>query len=135
METLPPQGQPVTALGAMPDDVLIVEDDAIIAMDFEEAILGLGVQAVRTAANVNEALAMIAERTPHFALLDVGLGSETSLVVADRLVELGVPFALVTGYRADLALFSRFAHRPILSKPYAMDDLQTVLRNWSVPRP
>ena len=28
----------------MPDDVLIVEDDAIIALDFEDTILGFGVK-------------------------------------------------------------------------------------------
>ena len=31
----------------MPDDVLIVEDDPIIALDFEDTILGFGVKTVR----------------------------------------------------------------------------------------
>ena len=33
----------------MPNDVLIVEDDPIIALDFEDTILGFGVKTVRTA--------------------------------------------------------------------------------------
>jgi hypothetical protein len=33
----------------VPDDVLIVEDDLIIALDFEDTILGFGVKTVRTA--------------------------------------------------------------------------------------
>ena len=48
----------------MPNDVLIVEDDPIIALDFEDTILGFGVKLVRTAANVAKALNMIAERPP-----------------------------------------------------------------------
>ena len=36
----------------MPGDVLIVEDDPIIALDFEDTILGLGVKTVRTAGSV-----------------------------------------------------------------------------------
>ena len=36
----------------MPADVLIVEDDPIIALDFEDTILSLGVKTVRSAANV-----------------------------------------------------------------------------------
>ena len=36
----------------MPGNVLIVEDDPIIALDFEDTILGFGVKAVRTAGNV-----------------------------------------------------------------------------------
>ena len=46
----------------LPDDVLIVEDDAIIALDFEDTILGFGVKTVRTAASVARALELIADR-------------------------------------------------------------------------
>ena len=31
----------------MPNDVLIVEDDPIIALDFEDTLLGFGVKTVR----------------------------------------------------------------------------------------
>ena len=37
---------------ALPHDVLIVEDDPIIALDFEDRILGFGVKTVRCAASV-----------------------------------------------------------------------------------
>ena len=33
----------------MPNDVLVVEDDPIIALDFEDTLLGFGVKTVRTA--------------------------------------------------------------------------------------
>ena len=59
----------------MPGDVLIVEDDPIIALDFEDTILGFGVKTVRTAGNVARALELIADRAPDFALLDVGAGA------------------------------------------------------------
>ena len=36
----------------MPADVLIVEDDPIIAIDFEDRLLGFGVKRVRTAGSV-----------------------------------------------------------------------------------
>jgi CheY-like chemotaxis protein len=63
----------------MPDDVLIVEDDPIIALGFEDTILGLGVRTVRTASSVARALEMIADHAPDFALLDVGLVRERVL--------------------------------------------------------
>src|SRR6195256_5080712 len=84
----------------LPNDVLIVEDDPIIALDFEDTILGFGVKTVRRAGSVARALEMIAERPPDFALLDVGLVREKSFAIAERLDALGVPFAFVTGYRA-----------------------------------
>lgn len=118
---------------AMPNDVLIVEDDTIIAIDFEATIMELGVQRVRTATHAADALTMIAERTPDFALLDVGLGNATSFEVADRLDTLRIPYAFVTGYRADVALAARFAGRPVLSKPCLREELEAVLRGSPEP--
>lgn len=37
---------------ALPNDVLIVEDDPIIALHFEDAIIGFGVKSVRCAGSV-----------------------------------------------------------------------------------
>src|SRR3981081_1597781 len=103
---------------ALPNDVLIVEDDPIIALDFEDTILGFGVKLVRTAGNVARALEMIAGRAPDFALLDVGLVREKSFAVAERLDELKIPFIFVTGYGADVRLPPAFRNTPRLPKPY-----------------
>src|ERR1700685_395372 len=78
----------------VPDDVLIVEDDPIIALDFEDTLLGLGIKTVRIAANVARAMAMIADRAPDFALLDVGLIREKSFAIAERLGASDIPCAL-----------------------------------------
>src|SRR5260370_36119562 len=90
-------------IAGFPDDILIVEDDLIIALDFEDTILGFGVKTVRTAASVARALEMIAERAPDFALLDVGLVHEKSFAVAERLDALKIPFVFVPGYGPKLA--------------------------------
>ena len=112
----------------MPTDVLIVEDDPIIALDFEYTILGFGVPRVRTASSVAKALEMIGGRAPDFALLDVGLVREKSFAVADRLKALQIPFVFVTGYGADLRLPADFADRPRLPKPCPSEALQAALR-------
>jgi CheY-like chemotaxis protein len=112
----------------MPSDVLVVEDDPIIALDFEDTLLGFGVKTVRIAGNVARALDMIAERPPDFALLDVSLIREKSFAVAERLEALKIPFAFVTGYGADVRLPAALASKPRLAKPYATDALQALLR-------
>ena|SRR5882724_6450642 len=112
----------------MPNDVLIVEDDPIIALDFEDTILGFGVKTVRTAGSVARALDMIADRVPDFALLDVGLVREKSFAIAERLDALKIPFVFVTGYGADVRLPAAFAQRPRLPKPHSTDALQAVLK-------
>jgi CheY-like chemotaxis protein len=114
----------------MPKDVLIVEDDPIIALDFEDRILGLGVRTVRTAASVGKALDMIASRAPDFALLDVGLVREKSFAVAERLEALQIPFGFVTGYGATVSLPAAFADRPRLPKPCSTDALKTLLKGY-----
>ena len=116
----------------MPNDVLVVEDDPIIALDFEDTILGFGVKMVRTAANVAKALDMIADRPPQFALLDVSLIHEKSFAVAERLEALKIPFAFVTGYGADVRLPAAFACKPRLPKPYSTDALQALLKSRGI---
>jgi CheY-like chemotaxis protein len=115
----------------MPGDVLIVEDDPIIALGFEDMILGFGVGTVRTAASVIKALDMIDVRAPDFALLDVGLVREKSFAIAERLDALKIPFVFVTGYGAKESFPAAFAHRPRLNKPCSPDALEAVLRRRS----
>jgi CheY-like chemotaxis protein len=113
---------------APPSDVLLVEDDPIIALDFEDTIIGLGVKTVRTAATVARALQMIADRAPDFALLDVSLMREKSFAIAERLNALKIPFAFVTGYSSDVRLPQAFAGRPRILKPCSTEALETVLK-------
>jgi CheY-like chemotaxis protein len=115
----------------MPDDVLIVEDDPIIALGLEDTILGFGVKTVRTVSSVARALEVIADRAPDFALLDVGLVREKSFAIAERLEALKIPFAFITGYDADGAFPAAFASKPRLAKPCSTDALEAVLKRRS----
>ncbi|HLZ01471.1 MAG TPA: response regulator [Bradyrhizobium sp.] len=117
----------------LPNDVLIVEDDPLIALDFEDTIRGFGVKTVRCAVSVAHALIMIEERAPDFALLDVGLIGEKSFGVADRLAALGIPFAFVTGYGANRT-DAGYANRPRLPKPCSSDALLAVLLRFRCAR-
>jgi CheY-like chemotaxis protein len=113
---------------AFPAHVLIVEDDPIIALDFEDTIRGFGVETIRTAASVAVALELIADQAPDFALLDVGLVREKSFAIAERLDALKIPFAFVTGYRAAGTFPAAFDQVPRLPKPCSSEALQAVLK-------
>jgi len=115
------------SLDGLPNDILIVEDDPIIALDFEDTLLGFGVKTVRTAPSVARALDLIEQRLPDFALLDVGLIREKSFAVAERLEGLKIPYAFVTGYGSDARLPAAFAGKPRLPKPYSTDALKDLL--------
>lgn len=116
----------------LPNDVLIVEDDPMIALDFEDNIVGFGIKTVRTAQTVARALDMIAERAPDFALLDVGLIHEKSFAIADRLNALKIPFIFVTGYGREIAVPLAFADRMRLSKPCSSEALAVALKEGFV---
>ena len=116
------------SLQGLPDDVLIVEDDPIIALDFEATIVGFGVKTVRIAASVAKALDMIADRPPDFALLDVGLFREKTFAIAERLDALNIPYVFVTGYGADVRLPAALADKPRLTKPCSSEALEAALK-------
>jgi CheY-like chemotaxis protein len=106
--------------------VLVVEDEALVAMLVEDALLDAGASVIGPAATVAEALALLERETPEAAVLDLNLAGETSTPVADALAARGVPFVVATGYGAD-GLPPGHAAVPVLAKPYDPDDLTAAL--------
>jgi light-regulated signal transduction histidine kinase (bacteriophytochrome)/CheY-like chemotaxis protein len=123
-----PAVAPPPAPEDLPREVLIVEDNMIIALDAEATVRRLGVPGIRTAASVAQAMALIDARTPDFALLDINLGTETSFAVAERLAGMGVRFAFATGYGEDIAFPPKLLGVARLRKPYTADMLANALR-------
>lgn len=111
----------------VPQDVLIVEDDFIIALDLEGMLRELGVASVRIANRVTQALELIAAGAPHFGLIDVNVGYEKSYSVAERLCELGIPFAFATGYGDKYAFPAHLAQVRIVSKPYTVEAVYAAI--------
>ncbi|UWQ21301.1 HWE histidine kinase domain-containing protein [Jannaschia sp. W003] len=108
--------------------VLLVEDNMIIALDAADMLAGLGCGDVRSAASVSEALAHVDAEMPVAALLDVNLGrGETSLPVAERLRDAGVPYAFTTGYADDGQVLREHPGAPVLGKPFTEAELAAVL--------
>ena len=107
--------------------VLLVEDSLIIAMDAEDILLRLGAERVQTAATVAQAMAEMDRARPGIAVLDINLGQETSLPVADRLRAEGIPYLFASGYGDQLELPADHAGRPTVRKPYTLASLARVL--------
>ena len=107
--------------------VLLVEDSMIIAMDAEEALKEIGAAKVVVAANVARALGALEKDGLDFALLDLNLGPENSLPVADVLVRKNIRFAFATGYGEEAGLDGRYPDAPVLKKPYSAGQLRQAL--------
>jgi CheY-like chemotaxis protein len=122
--TRPAPGPEAAGAAAPPGGlVLVVEDEALIALQIEEALKSSGREVLGPAASVAEAARLIEAAAPQAALLDVNLGTERSYPVADVLRARGTPFAFCTGYAGADDLPERFRDVPRLPKPLGSADL------------
>jgi CheY-like chemotaxis protein len=103
--------------------VLLVEDEAIIAMTAEDMLEELGCATVASASTLSEA------EIGGFdvALLDINLNGVNSLPVAERLCEAGRPFVFTTGYGA-AGRGSAYEDVPLVTKPYQIGELEVAIR-------
>jgi DNA-binding NtrC family response regulator len=118
-----------------PADILIVEDNYIIALDLETMLRDLGVASIRTANSVREAIDLIVAMPPEFGLIDVNLGEDKSFDVAEQLYALGIPFAFTTGYGDSYAFPPHFAEMRIMTKPYTLEALRELFDPGGPPAP
>jgi CheY-like chemotaxis protein len=71
-----------------PVKILIVEDDAIIAMDMEQVLIRKGYNVVRRVDRGEKALAAVEEDKPDIVLMDINIkGSIDGIEVAKRLLD------------------------------------------------
>lgn len=115
------------AVAAVPQSVLVVEDDPVIALLAESSLHGLGVAQVAVAGNAADALRLLKQRRFDLALLDVNLGDHDSAGVARRLARLGTPALVTTGYSDPDGLPSALRRLTRLCKPYAQADLERAI--------
>jgi len=97
--------------------VLIVEDNAIIALDAEEAVLSLGMTVAGVASRVSEALEAIRVGRVDVAVLDYELADGTSEPVARKLAAAGIPYAIVSSMPLDILLERGLDPLRIVAKP------------------
>lgn len=123
----------------MPDDaasealdglsILLVEDQLVIAIDAEMMLFGKGASTIETAASPAEALRKLANFNPDAAVLDVNLGTETSLSVAEELARRNIPFIFATGYGDNIMVPQSFSAAPTIRKPYDENTLSRALNS------
>jgi DNA-binding response OmpR family regulator len=93
--------------------VLVVEDDALLALDIARQLADAGLEVV---ASVAKALGLVGRIGCDVAVLDVNLGKETAEPVARELRARGTPFVVLSGYSSEQHP-PGFRGAPVLSKP------------------
>jgi two-component sensor histidine kinase len=107
--------------------VLIVEDEAIIALDLEEIVGELGYDVFRTVSSVADGLKALEAGTPSLAIVDMNLAGHSSRPIAEALSARGVPLIFATGYADAGDLPESLARAPRLSKPISSSDLKRTI--------
>jgi CheY-like chemotaxis protein len=110
-------------------EVLIIEDEPIIALDLEALVTDLGHSVLRIARTHQEAVAAIAEQTPGLVLADIQLadGSSGLDAVNEILTFCNVPVVFITAYPERLLTGDRPEPTFLITKPFRTDTVKAVI--------
>jgi DNA-binding response OmpR family regulator len=112
--------------GKAPLRVLVVEDEAFIAMMISDMLTDLGHEPVGPAMRLDEGLDAARRESIDAAVLDVNLGEAKSFPIADVLRGRRVPFVFATGYGVQ-GVSEAYKNIRTLEKPFAVDELACAL--------
>lgn len=106
--------------------VLIVEDEALIAMIVEEAVESAGHTVAGSVSNITDAIAAVMRDDFDVALLDMNLHGQKAHALPVSLTARKKPFAFVTGYGQG-GILDQFSAAPVVTKPFRLEDIAKVL--------
>jgi CheY-like chemotaxis protein len=109
--------------------VLIIEDEPIIAMDLEAMVSELGHTVLRVTRTRKEAIAAIADQRPGLILADIQLadGSSGLDAVNDILTICEVPVVFITAYPERLLTGERPEPTFLITKPFRPDTVKAII--------
>ena len=106
--------------------ILVVEDEALVAMLIEHALRALGCEVVGPVSSTKEAISLIQTGRVDAATLDINLSREEVYPVAEILEAQGIKFILITGYDEENIL-RRYGRWPLMQKPFTDERLAALL--------
>lgn len=110
-------------------NILVVEDEFLIALDIAGVLEGSGLIVVGPFSGTGEALEALQRQRVDGALLDANLGGQPVGQIADALFARRVPFAFVSGYGRE-QLPPKYRQAPLVRKPFTGADLLAVVSRF-----
>ena len=110
-------------------DVMIIEDEPLIAMDIENLVIDLGHSVTGIARTRSEANALFARKKPGIILSDIQLADGSSGIdaVNDILKEADVPVIFITAYPEQLLTGKRPEPAFLVTKPFQPDMVRALI--------
>jgi CheY-like chemotaxis protein len=106
--------------------VLVVEDDALAAVDVAAQLQRLGCTVAAEANSLAAATTALRTTELDIAVLDLDIGGEPVFPFATMLARRGVPFLFMTGQNAEAVRFD-FRLRPVVLKPVGEVQLREAM--------
>ena len=116
----------------MPDkSILIVEDEAIVAMTIEDTLHEMGYSVVGQAANAEDALRLAKDKRPDLILMDIHIqGDRDGIITAEEInARYGIPIIYLTAYSDDETIQRAAKTRPygFLTKPFRKNEMYSTI--------
>jgi DNA-binding response OmpR family regulator len=105
--------------------VLVLEDEAFIAMMLEDMLTESGYEVIGPIENLKSAIHLAASEQIDLAIVDINIDGQVADKVADKLMERRIPFLFVSGQEKTLGL--RYGAIPLLRKPFLPEDLDDAI--------
>jgi len=109
-------------------DVLIIEDEPMIAMDLESLMTESGHRVIGMASTHTEALGIVAERKPGLVLADIQLADGSSGIdaVNDMLKSFAAPIVFITAFPERLLTGEKPEPAFLITKPFDADLVKAI---------
>lgn len=110
-------------------DVLIIEDEPLIALQIEEIVTSLGHNVVGLAATHTQAVALFEAHRPNLVLADIQLADGSSGIdaVNDILARFEVPVIFITAFPERLLTGERPEPTYLITKPFSDDFVRATI--------
>lgn len=111
----------------MGNRIFVIEDESLIVLDIEQAVMDAGCEVVGYARTIAEAVQLLDTVACDGVVLDANLNGESVKPIAERLSAANVPYIVVSGYTRDQLDFLDDSI-VLIAKPFDFDELTVSIR-------
>ena len=109
------------------DRCLIVEENFLIRQDLADILQSLGLQNIDEAESIPRAMELIAATRYRLAFVNIIHADKRSQAFAEELKRQNVSFVVTTAYLATSDFPPSLIDVPVISKPYSLEVIRTLL--------
>ena len=107
-------------------EILIAEDDAIVALDLEQQFSDLGFDIAGPFPSCEQAAAHLQKSAPDYAIIDYRLQDGAAKELLGALSEVRVPYLVITS-TSETKAWNTAARRRVFAKPFDMKLLTQIV--------